>query len=315
MSKKLVKIIEVMLAVLLAVCGVFACAKMLFNNNAVASADENDGIETVASGAFDGGSGTSSSPYLISSSSALSYFLNDADTTQEKYYKLTTNITYSGDFKTKRLYGYLNGGGYTITMTSVTLTSSKPALFSVSIREISNINFVISSLSLTNSSGTSYAFLVQQNVGTINKVKVTVNSTVTTPNCQNFGLVAGTNDGTINSSTVIAKLKVDSTTTNIGGIVGQNTGTLYGCGVTKDITVATSNSNGRLGGVCGYSDGTISACSYGGTLTVNSGITYGYVGGILGKKGSSSSFDSYNHLYGTVTINGTVTSYGDLIGG
>lgn len=47
MTKKVIKITGVILAVLLAVCGIFACAKMLFNNNAVASAEEN--VETVSS--------------------------------------------------------------------------------------------------------------------------------------------------------------------------------------------------------------------------------------------------------------------------
>lgn len=315
MSKRFVKITEVMLAVLLAVCGVFVCAKMLFNNNVVASAEENDGVATVATDAFDGGSGTSSSPYLISSASALKYFLNGADTMQEKYYKLTTNISYGGSFTTKRLYGYFDGGGYTITMSSVMLTSSKPALFSVSIREFKNVDIVINNFACSTALGKSMAVITQQNVGTISNVGLTINNYVTVNGCNKFGFIAAENSSTIEKVSVeLNGFEMSGAPTYFGTLVGYNTKKVDDCTVESDITLYGTNSASRVGGICGYSDATIISCSYSGTLTVDASATYYYVGGILGQKGSSST-NLYNTVNGCVTNKGTVTNFGTKIGG
>ncbi|MCL1808704.1 MAG: S-layer homology domain-containing protein [Clostridiales bacterium] len=120
------------------------------------------------------------------------------------------------------------------------------------------------------------------------------NSNSSASNAAYLGLVAGTSAGTISfvtvdNSTVVGKQ-------NIGGIAGQNTGTVIGCAnLGAAVTQTTINDNG-IGGIVGANSGTVSYClSNASVASLHDSDIDGYFGGIAGNNTGSGTIEScYN---------------------
>ncbi|MDR0811118.1 MAG: hypothetical protein LBN23_02410, partial [Paludibacter sp.] len=92
-------------------------------------------------GGTNGGSGTEGSPYTINNANDWntfkSYFAGSSQTNQNKHWKLTTDINIGSNYgvgsQSNPFQGTFDGGGHTITMNAITITSSSSpnALFSV----------------------------------------------------------------------------------------------------------------------------------------------------------------------------------------
>lgn len=126
-------------------------------------------------------------------------------------------------------------------------------------------------------------------------------------NCENSGIVEGTSD---------------DSTSFVGGIVGQISGTssIINCINSGEVAVVNSTSYAHIGGIVATINGTtsqvtISNCVNSANVTVVQPCMDCYCGGIVGSMGGTGSIVSYNTNTGDVTGNGTSTSHvGGIIG-
>ena len=115
--------------------------------------------------------------------------------------------------------------------------------------------------------------------GTVKNLTVHYSSLVSTYSSR-LGGIAGNNAGTISNCTVQSTAVFGGRKDSIvGGICGKNTGTIENC------TVAMLNKlqgTDSIGGICGYSEGSIKNCTVSGEISANGLKTGGIVGELAG---------------------------------
>ena len=101
-----------------------------------------------------------------------------------------------------------------------------------------------------------------------------IKSGASVENLNVLGLLAITNNGSINNVHVLAETEISSNTEFVGGIANINNGSIENCVVEGDIT------GENVGGIAGQNAGTISGCLFAGSITAS-----GNAGGIAAENG------------------------------
>lgn len=116
---------------------------------------------------FAGGNGTQSNPYLIATAEQFNEMggNQDGNTTQDKYYKQTANLTFGGQdaFKAIEFSGHYDGGGHWITADRTQNT----ALFGQLSGSVKNVTLFGINVQTTQSSGILAASIVVGRLDTI----------------------------------------------------------------------------------------------------------------------------------------------------
>lgn len=221
------------------------------------------------------GVGTEESPYLIYTEDELvALATGTIDNALSAYYELQNDITLSSETWTPigaeaAFTGYFDGRGFTITGGELFQSTGISGLFGI-------------------------------NSGTIENLKVIANIDNTATNA---GLLAGTNNGTIDNCSSYGEINTESNV-SIGGLVGYNTGTIKN---SSSCAVVTST-NGHSGGLVGINDsGTIELSYATGNVTSTSGNAGGLVGQLYtypDRNTTSTAAVRYSYATGTVTVFG-----------
>lgn len=201
------------------------------------------------------GSGTSSSPYLIS----CYRHLNNIRKNTRSYFRLTQSISMANKgtwTPITSFYGTINGNNYTISNMKLNVRTN----------------------------GEDYGF-VEYNYGTLLNLRFT-NATITTSLSDAtivmyIGVVAGYSNNTINNCDVSnATIDVQLFKGYVGGIVGYNAG---GKVYDSDVSNSTMNISGYAGGIAGKNNATVE-WSYVSSTTINYywKTDNGCVGGTVG---------------------------------
>lgn len=251
---------------------------------------------------FDEGDGTESSPFLIGSPETLKVFrdyVNSGSTGTGKYFKLTSDITISGnwtpigiyirnDLTNSRIFdGTFDGGGHEIKGLHIDDTGSDgQGLFGNNAGTIRNLGLAGGSVT----GNTEIGGIAGYNSGTIESCY----NTCSVKGMDRIGGIAGNNAGIIQKcySTGTITSFIDGSNGSVGGITGENNGTVINCYNTGDIS-----GNRHVGGVVGYNSiGTIENCYNIGSVdgTVN-------VGGVVGVCGGTAEVISCYYLEGCAT--------------
>ncbi len=225
-----------------------------------------------------GGSGTSASPYLIANQTqlnSLAGYVNSGGSTSGKYYKLTENITLSGNHtpignSSYKFQGNFDGDGHSIDSLNITGTASTTLGFFGYINgaTIKNVYLKSGTISNTYDSGA----LVGSATGSI-----------TIENCRNYGVTvrypssgtgtgqmglggligwANTATGTISSCCNLATVQNYAINPYAGGIVGKYGGSITKCYNKGKVYSGSSSTSATSygGGICGYTSGAITDC-------------------------------------------------------
>lgn len=269
--------------------------------------DENPGILE--------GSGTDTDPYTINSIEDLVFFAYDV-TNGNNYEKKTVKLVTSLDFNSSKSYvepfrsdygKYGYDGELKTMLTSgegfksigITTTDDRARNFSGTFD--GNNNFINNLyINITNLSGTEKRGLFANNYGIISNIQLSnVNMTINVPENQNkqqLGGICGQNNGTIDSCSVSGKISLNCSSGIVAGITpyeGSNSSITRS--VNKaDITIIGNTSNSGAGGICASLGGIINNC-------YNEGFIYGktaeqgsiFIGGIAGY-GSGQIKNCYN---------------------
>ena len=258
------------------------------------------------------GSGTSANPYLISSLENL-YWLSEKlcitpNFSRDKFFSQINNIDASATA------GWTNkwipiGGRNSITPSN---TSDTEASLQNGFQGSYNGNgFFISGITYNNtfSSNNLNGFFGFVENGTIINLKLT-NLSITTNSQKTGGLVGFLKTATVYNCSTSGT--INSASTQVGGLVGQNGGTILNSYSTCAVTGSTV-----IGGLVGLTQGSLYDCysngSATGTLTLTPGAN---VGGLVGDHTPSSTYRSYaNSTITAPFITGTTDSDGGgLIG-
>ncbi|MDD4689033.1 MAG: GLUG motif-containing protein [Eubacteriales bacterium] len=263
---------------------------------------------------FNGGDGSSASPYEIANADQLKYLrdnVNNGFNFQNTYFKLTGNIDLSGAEWTpigkgistittstgaNAFAGNFDGGNYVIS--NFVITSAQTAytglfgnLYGGSIKNLNVIDFNINVTAPSGSMG-SAGGLVGTNTGTIANcyAKGSITSKASSTSSYVGGLVGSVEKGSVSDS--IADVKVTSTTTVAnchaiaGGLVGYNkAGTItqaYATGAVESYSSGTQSA-AYAGGFVGQntSEGTISDCYATGAVSSTSDNSTAMTGGFV----------------------------------
>jgi len=148
----------------------------------------------------------------------------------------------------------------------------------------------ISNLTITNSSGYFVGLFgeiqsggVVENLGLVDE---TVTVTTGSPSYADVGGLVGENEGTISNSFVTGSISDSVNYSRIGGLAGENAGGALITGSSANVTVANTGGTGPggttnfVGGLVGENDGTISYSSASGSV---SGVDYNSIGGLVGE--------------------------------
>ncbi len=200
-------------------------------------------------------------------------------------YLLTQDITVTKPFggSTARFNGSFDGGGHKVTV-NISAESDYAGIFAILAADANVRNFTVEDSTLTNTA--QYTGLVAgQSYGAISDV-VVKNSTV---NGYKFlGGIAGTLESGATmtrcafESGAVAKTKSDSGDNGIGGLVGENKGTVSLCSNSASLVNDMGGRNcGFIGGVVGKNTATVTDC-------YNTGEICGtqkayYAAGVVGK--------------------------------
>lgn len=241
-------------------------------------------IASAESVTFDGGSGTISDPYLISSPEQLNAVRNN----DSACYKLENDIDLSaatvqgGEF-------YNNGMGWT----PIGEGSPFYGTFDGNGHKIEGLNSDYS-----NDSSVDYIGLFSINEGTIENLGI-VNSNIT--GNEYAGAIAGQNDSVITNCYNAGNVTINNsnyTYCQAGGIAGLNysSGIISNCYNTGNISTNGSGSTYLClaGGITGQSDGLIQISYNSGDIYINGSSSYSEAGGIAGNNNSSIS-NCYNN--------------------
>ncbi|MCK9478439.1 MAG: Ig-like domain-containing protein [Firmicutes bacterium] len=230
----------------------------------------NLGINTYASGIFEGGDGTIDNPFLIATQEQLAV-ISDIPT---YHFKLLNDITLTGDWVPLCYYdavfsGSLDGDGFAVKNLSMTSGYTHGGLFAKSDGTIKNLGVEI-------------------------KIDGSVNASTY------LGGLVGHNSGDVINCYAKGNIICESSAIKdayVGGLIGYNAnGNISGCRFVGDVSCTGSRSaafNRSAGGLIGYlNSGVLDNCYAAGTVTVNitlsrtSGTaTYsskGYSGGLIG---------------------------------
>lgn len=243
-----------------------------------------------ACGLFSGGSGTSTSPYLIANQTDLTG-IGNCNTSTTLYFKQTANITLSGSWTPYDLYWNYDGNGKTISGLSVTNSNSAvySGLFKTIITGNTVMNLNLSSVSIT-SNGPRIGALAGYNLGTV--LGVSSSGTITANYAQGAsgtmevgGLIGNSSGGSVTNSFSSANVVGNqdssaSATIIIGALIGRASGTtpsisgVFATGSVSISTVSTASQTVELGSLIGVlGNVALSGCYSTGNITYPSGGT------------------------------------------
>ena len=215
---------------------------------------------------FAGGNGTQSNPYLIATAEQFNEMggNQDGNTTQDKYYKQTANLTFGGQdaFKAIEFSGHYDGGGHWITADRTQNT----ALFGQLSGSVKNVTLFGINVQTTQSSGILAASIV---VGRLDTISVFASSLSVSANAS--GLSAGILASSSWTSTIFfcgvdncsISFKPGTQSGDVGGLVGVSHGscTFEYSSFSGKIDLYGSNSNRYASGLIGRAEGgTVRAC-------------------------------------------------------
>ena len=259
---------------------------------ATIAADDNCEAYTTATKKFTlidwEGDGTSSSPYLIKTTTDLDRLaqrVNAGNQYTNYHFRVENNIT----------YGNTTGNNFTAIGTS----SNHP--FSGTFDGGNNNGYTISGIRINASSDYQGLFGYVEGDATIQNV--TLEDAEITCSTDMVGGIAGRNNGSISNCTSSATV---SSSGNewwyYGGIAGRNYGSISNC--TSSATVSASGKDcSGYGGIVGYNDGTLTN-----NLAIDAVISTSshYYGAIAGKNWKT----LQNNFYYNTTVNGATSNVG-----
>lgn len=209
--------------------------------------------------------------------------------------------------------GFLNGGGHTITL-QITGAGNYTGMFACLGSSALVQNFTIDQSTVTNrQDGTrDYTGLVAgKNEGTISDVTV-YNSQVYGD--RNVGGIVGENTGTLIRCAMESGLVEQSHTSSdwsdyqAGGLAGNNSGLIQFSSNSATVSHGEGNSyRDRIGGIAGRNDGVISDCYNTGDLLAKDGHPANYMAGITPFVGWNGASVSTCYNYGTLTASDNQT--------
>ena len=234
-------------------------------------------------GSLSGADGSAAHPYLISSTAGLNLLatkVNGGKDYSGKYFKLTTDLTYSGTNNFTAIGNYdhqfkgtFDGGGFTISGINISQASTNyQGLFGYL-----GEGAVVKDVNLSNSVILGYDY---------------------------GGGIAGRNNGTVSGCTVASTVQVQATRSAAywhGGIVGNNYGTVSGCTSSAQLTCASGQ---YYGGIVGRNNGGTVSGNFVIGATVPSAT---YNGAIVGYKDGGSLSNNY---YYNCTVAGVSNATG-----
>jgi parallel beta-helix repeat protein len=234
---------------------------------------------TVSAATYSGGSGTSESPYLLSSDSDIDT-LSTTSADWGMNFTLINNITLVGNHtpigkSSPYFTGDFDGNGYAIQNMTVYSTDGFAGFFGY-ISTGGNIHELGVETSSDGVISTSHHVggLVGYSSGTVSNCSATGNVSGAG---YYVGGLSGTNEGSGSINNCSATGNVTSSGNYVGGLVGFNTVTISNCYATGTITQDTMEENMYAGGLAGYNFGTI------GNSYATGNVTGGYgVGGFVG---------------------------------
>ncbi|MDE1146317.1 MAG: filamentous hemagglutinin N-terminal domain-containing protein [Azospirillaceae bacterium] len=204
--------------------------------------------------------------------------------------------------------GVFEGLGHTITgLTVNTASASNLGLISDigTAGTVQNVEFINSAVTLS-SGYTNAGVIAGQNNGTIYNTGAF--GSVTGSTATNIGGLVGYNTGLV--STSFANDSVSAGGTNIGGLAGYSSGTVDNSYATGNVTAADGSS--YIGGLVGYSSGTISNSHAEGAVSASTNAAY--VGGLVGYTATTGAI-TVSHADGAVTTGDGSSRIGGLVGG
>ena len=264
---------------------------------------------------FASGAGTADDPFVVDTP----YYLNNIALANSVAagccYRLDYTPVPDGDFEPicspdSPFSGVFDGNGKTISGWNIThMADSRNycGLFGGIGKnaEVKNLTFENCSLYLTNDGGkvsstnNGFAWVAGVNKGTVSGIRV-VNCTIgcdagTTP--LYVGGIVGDNSGTISNCTVSGAITAASDRNkndvfDCGGIAAYNTGLVEGC--VNDAPIVAMN---QVGGIVGMNGGTVRDCINNGDITADY-----YFGGVVGYTTSSSATCIIEHCGNTGTL-------------
>jgi len=227
-------------------------------------------------------------PHLISSTDdldALANSVNNGNNYEGEYFELMSDLNYAGKSYTpigtpdRPFKGIFNGNGKTIR--NINFKDSEKSFVGV-FGYVSGNGSEINNLNVLNST-----FTGKQYVGGIvgycdqGTIKCCYNSTVAVSGDNSIGGIAGYSSAYITECSHAGETSsVSGTLSKIGGIVGENCGTIKGCFCYA--AISGNEKANMLGGIAGSFEESayISDCIFDGEVTGYSGSS---IGGILGK--------------------------------
>ena len=206
---------------------------------------------------FAGGNGTQSNPYLIATAEQFNEMggNQDGNTTQDKYYKQTANLTFGGQdaFKAIEFSGHYDGGGHWITADRTQNT----ALFGQLSGSVKNVTLFGINVQTTQSSGILAVSLTNNRLDSI--------------------LVAGCSLSVESNNPVLSAGILVSTLLN---------STIFFCGVDNcSISFKPGTQSGDVGGLVGVSHGscTFEYSSFSGKIDLYGSNSNRYASGLIGR--------------------------------
>ena len=253
--------------------------------------------------AINGGTGTESNPYLISSANDIAKIHNDLD----GYYKLTADINMSGvafepigNENEGAFTGTIDGAGYTISNLNINLPENKYVGF------VGYLEGTVKNLNLVNVDASGYRY-VGGIVGYAENGSLITQSELTGTITGNFqvielsvGGIVGYSEGLVSYCENNGLVSGNDGSSYVGGITGRNYGKISNCNNNKQVTSSAKTTYAYAGGITGFSNGTISNCNNYAKVEALS-YYHAFAGGISGYNGE---------IFQCVNV-GNVRAYGE----
>ncbi len=239
---------------------------------------------------YSGGSGTSSSPWQISTAFDLD-MISEISTQMEDYFVLTHDIdlsTLEGEYNSigtssVPFIGNFNGQGYTISNYVINSSGDATGIFGYTDKS-DTISSEIIDLNLTGVDiiSDSYDGACGGLVGTngCNIYYCTVSGTIDTDGVA--GMLAGSNlTNSMILYSYVSQTTLNSSGSGVGMIVGENAGVIMNCYTDQGVV----SGEGDIGGLCGINDGSIYDSYSRATVMATSDNAGGFIGtnnGVIG---------------------------------
>jgi hypothetical protein len=227
---------------------------------------------------------------------------DDKDVRVTKDYRLVNDITINSPWAPIDIFsGNLKGNGKTITFASDVNKGLFGEIGYASVKDLT----IFKKNPLTISTGGALA--ESKLMGTIDNITVEIENININPISNfNVGGIVGENEGTITNSRYIGNLTVTvaGTWATVGGIVGNNSGTISGSYHRGDVSATSTESS--VGGIAGSNrnQGKISGNYHRGDVSATSSINPSEAGGIVGHNGNQGEI-SGNYHSGNVSATST----------